>query len=277
MNFLKYLIIFLTITNGIAQEETSLNKYTQNNKGKIFIYWGGNRGYFSDSDIHFKGENYDFILHDVIADDRPKGWHIDYINPVRMTIPQTNLRVGYFVTNRINVSLGIDHMKYVMRQNQVVNYTGEYPNRGSYNEDINPGQVLLTEEFLTFEHTDGLNYVNTEVTYVHDFSKWVGIHNTDKVQLNFNVGLGGGVLYPKSNSKILGKQRYDNFHVSGYGIATKAGLNFTFFKHFFIQTELKHGYINMPNIRTTVSSVDQAAQDFTFLETVIALGAIFRL
>lgn len=277
MNILKYLILVLAISNSGFAQEQPLNQYTQSNKGKFFIYWGGNRDYYSKSDIHFKGENYDFTLQDVVADDKPKGWHIDYVNPARMTIPQTNLRVGYFISDNVNISLGVDHMKYVMRQNQVVNYTGEYPNRGSYGEAIHPNQVLLTEDFLTFEHTDGLNYVNAEITYVYDFSRWVGIHNTDKVQLNFNAGVGGGVLYPKSNSKVLGKERYDNFHVSGFGISAKAGLNFTFFKHFFIQTELKQGYINMPNIRTTVSTSDKASQNFTFLETVIAVGGIFRL
>jgi hypothetical protein len=55
---------------------------------------GGNREVYSKSDITFKGNNYNFTLEN--AADKPKGWHIDYINP-RMTIPQTNLRIGYFL------------------------------------------------------------------------------------------------------------------------------------------------------------------------------------
>jgi hypothetical protein len=38
---------------------------------------------------------------------------------------------------------------------------------------------------------------------------------------------------------LLGKERHDDFNVAGYGVSAKIGLNFTFFKHFFIQTELK--------------------------------------
>ena len=73
------------------------------------------------------------------------------------------------------------------------------------------------------------------------------------------------------------KERYDQFHIAGFGTSIKAGLNFTFLKYFFVQGELKGGYINMPDIRTTYSKSDRASQDFWFGESVIALGGIFRL
>src|SRR5690606_10382942 len=152
-------------------------KYTAGNKGKIYIYWGGNRDFFSKSDIRFQGDGYDFTLHDVKAEDKPKGWHIDYINPARMTIPQTNLRIGYFISDKYNISLGVDHMKYVMYQDKKVRYSGYYPDRGSYGEDIEDGFVLLTEDFLTFEHTDGLNYINFEINRFDDISKIFGIRD----------------------------------------------------------------------------------------------------
>lgn len=265
---------------GFSQSEdypVSPERYTAHNKGKFYIYWGGNRDTYSKSDIRFKGNDYDFTLNNVEASDKPKGWHIDYINPARMTIPQTNLRVGYFITDKYNVSLGVDHMKYVMNQNQTVSYSGNYPDRGNYGEAVSDGNILLTEDFLKFEHTDGLNYVNVEFSRVDDFSKYLGITDTDKIQLNFTAGAGVGVLYPKTNTTLMGKERHDDFHISGYGFSAKAGLNITFFKYFFIQTELKGGYINMPNIRTTNSTADKASQSFYFGETVIAVGGIFRV
>lgn len=264
---------------GYSQSEDYVTpeKYTAHNKGKFYIYWGGNRDYYSKSDIHFTGENYDFTLNDVPAQDKPKGWHIDYLNPGRMTIPQTNFRIGYFLTDKYNISLGVDHMKYVMPNNRTVGYSGMYPERGSYGEAILDGNVLLTEDFLKFEHTDGLNYVNIEFSRVDDFSKFLGISDTDKVQFNFTAGVGAGILYPKTNSTLMGKTRHDDFHISGYGVSAKAGLNVTFFKYFFLQTELKGGYIEMNDIRTTPSKADKASQNFYFAETVIAFGGIFRL
>lgn len=276
-------IIFTTslflITLSLFSHETIQNqdKYTPHKKGKIFISWGGNRETYSKSDIQFKGTDYDFTIYDVSAHDKPKGWHIDYINPGRMTIPQTNLRVGYFVNDHYSVALGVDHMKYVMNQGITVNYTGNYPNRNSYGEAVGNNQVLLTEDFLTFEHTDGLNYVNTEVSRHDDISKLFKIIDTDKIQVNVTEGIGLGVLYPKTNAKVFNKQRHDDFHLSGYGASIKAGLNLTFFKHFYIQTEVKGGYINMPDIQTTFSASDSASQEFFFFQKIIAFGGIFRV
>jgi len=276
-NFIAILTLFTFTQFLSAQETVNPEKYTAHNKGKIYFFWGGNRESYSKSDIHFKGADYDFTLHNVSAVDKPKGWHIDYINPSRITIPQTNFRLGYFINDHYNISIGLDHMKYVMQQNKAVDINGYYPNEGTYGETLPNNQVLLTEDFLTFEHTDGLNYINSEFSRVDDMSKYFKIRNTDKFQINLTEGIGAGILYPKTNAKLLGKERHDDFNVAGYGIAAKVGLNFTFFKHFFIQTELKAGYINMNNIKTTSSSDDSADQHFFFLQRIIAFGGIFKI
>jgi len=279
LNFKILIIIVLgTIAQyTFAQDPLKSIKYTAHNKGKFYIYWGGNRDSFSKSDIHFKGDDYDFTLNDVEALDRPVGWHINYINPTMMTIPQTNFRLGYFITDHYNISLGLDHMKYVMVQNQSVKINGSYPSIYIGNQ-VNNGLLDLSDEtFLTFEHTDGLNYINSEISRVDDFSKLFGISNTDKIQINLTEGFGGGVLYPKTNAKVLGKERHDDFHFSGYGVSAKVGLNLTFFKHYFIQGELKGGYINMNDIQTTALTNDSASQHFMFLQRIISFGGIFNL
>lgn len=275
----KFFIIsslsFLSL-NTSAQEVTN-NLYTSSNKGKVFIYWGGNRGYFSSSDIHFKGNDYDFTVENAKAHDKPKGWHVDYINPTKMTIPQTNFRLGYFVTDKYSVSIGVDHMKYVLTQNQEAKVVGNYPDKGSYGEVLNNGNTLITPEFLKFEHTDGLNYVNLELARHEDLSKFIGITNTDQIQFNALAGVGAGVLYPKTNATVLGRQTNDVFKVAGYGISAKGGFNLTFYKHFFVQYETKVGYINILKAPISPNSSEYAKHDFTFLESVIVVGGIFRL
>ncbi len=295
MKKLVVLLAALAFTSIYAQEQQMPKqiKYTAHNKGKVYFFWGGNRDSYTKSDIHFKGDNYDFTVSNAIADDKPKGWHIDYINPSRMTIPQTNFRIGYFINDHYNISIGLEHMKYVMRQDQIANVTGNVnlpsTDAGSmYNGTYNNTPVNFYNNyidydhgtpfpFLTFEHTDGLNYVNTEISRVDDFSKIFGITNTDVFQVNLTEGVGGGFLYPKTNAQILGYKRHDSFHVSGYGVSAKVGLNLTFFKHYFIQGELKGGYINMPDIRTTAITNDTASQHFMFLERVVSFGGIFIL
>lgn len=271
------LILALISASGFAQEVQIQEKYTAHNKGKFFVSWGGNRESYSESNIRYTGKDYDFTIYDVVAHDKPKGWHIDYINPARMTIPETNLRFGYFVTDHYAITLGVDHMKYVMFQDRAVDINGYYPNAGTYDETLPNNQVLLTEKFLTFEHTDGLNYVNTEVSRYDDVSKYLHINDTDKIQVNLTEGVGGGFLYPKTNTKLLGKDRHDDFHVSGYGVSLKAGINVTFLKHFYIQGELKSGYINMPDIRTSKDPADRASQEFYFFERIIMFGGIFKV
>jgi hypothetical protein len=270
--------------NTFAQEEIAIqDKYTAHNKGKFFVSWGGNRDSYSKSDVTFRGKDYEFTVHDMSAHDKPKGWHIDYVNPSRMTIPQTNLKFGYFINDHYSITIGVDHMKYVMTQNQTSNVTGNInlpaDQIGSaYNGGYNNTPVDFTDEkFLTYEHTDGLNYVNTEFSRHDDVSKWFRLPNIDKVQINLTEGLGAGILYPKTNTKLLGKERHDDFHISGYGVSAKAGINVTFYKHFYIQGELKGGYINMQDIKTTSSNDDSAFQEFFFFQRIIAFGGIFRI
>lgn len=277
-----YFVLFLTTTIAFAQEIAPV-RYTAHNKGKFFISWGGNRESYSKSDVTFTGKDYRFTVADMRAHDKPKGWHVDYINPTKMTIPQTNLRLGYFFSDHYSVAIGVDHMKYVMTQNQTANVTGTINLPASdpgavFNGTYNNTPVNFTDEqFLTYEHTDGLNYINTEVSRHDDISKLFKIGNTDKIQVNLTEGIGFGVLYPKTNTKLLGKERHDDFHVSGFGTSLKAGLNITFFKYFYIQGELKGGYINMNDIRTTMSTDDKASQDFFFFQRILAVGGKFRI
>lgn len=278
-----FFILFGFSLNSLAQEEIKVEKYTAHNKGKFFVSWGGNRESYTKSDVTFTGKDYNFTIDNMAARDKPKGWHIDYINPMRMTIPQTNFRLGYFVSDHYSVTVGVDHMKYVMTQNQIANVTGSINlpigdagaiHNGIYN---NTPVNFADETFLIYEHTDGLNYVNTEISRQDDISSLFRITNTDKIQVNLTEGVGVGVLYPKTNTTLLGKSRHDEFHVSGYGTSVKAGLNITFFKHFYIQGELKGGYINMQDIRTTQSNEDKASQDFFFFQRIIAFGGIFKI
>jgi len=294
-----FFLLMCVSLNTFAQEEITVQRYTAHNKGKFFISWGGNRDSYTKSDVNFRGKDYNFTVSDMKAHDKPKGYHIDYVNPANMTIPQTNFRMGYFFSDHYSVAIGWDHMKYVMTQNQIANVTGNInlpaDQAGSYyNGDYNNTPVDMSQHgaqeggiaggtqgnppaFLMYEHTDGLNYINTEVSRHDDISKWFGINNTDKVQINLTEGLGAGLLYPKTNTTLLGKERHDDFHVSGYGLSAKAGINFTFFKYFYLQGELKGGYINMQDIKTTRSNDDSASQDFFFFQRIIAVGGIFRI
>lgn len=280
MKKILLLLLIISSSTGFAQKIKTTDPLNfndaGNNKGKFFVYWGWNRDHYSTSDITFKGSNYNFTLYNVKADDKPKPFGIYFLKLNELTIPQTNFRLGYFFKEHYTVSIGLDHMKYVMRNGQNVNIKGNINTGGAYDGTYNNEPINLSTDFLLFEHTDGLNYINVEVSRFDNLDNWLKF-SVKNIDLNLTEGLGVGILYPRSNTTLLGKERYDEFHLAGYGISAHVGLNITFFKHFFIQSNFKTGYINMPDIRTTKSKEDSASQHFTFIENMYVFGARFGL
>lgn len=260
------LLLFLSSFSLFSQE---------NKKGNIYIYWGWNRGWYSNSDIHFKGDNYDFTLYDVVAKDRQTPFALNpYFHPGLFSIPQFNFRIGYFFNEKYAISFGDDHMKYVMQQNLTSKITGKIEESGTkYDGSYENDNIVLSRDFLTFEHTDGLNYLNFEIERMDRVISLPKI----KSEINIKSLFGAGALMPKTNSKLLNYERKDKFHFAGYGIAAGIGLNFTFFEHFFIQTEYKGGFINMPDVRTTIFPNDIAQQHFWFTQWNGVFGVNFKL
>jgi hypothetical protein len=260
-----------TIARLNAQNATS-------RKGNLYMYWGWNQARYTDSDLHFKGNNYDFTLENVVARDRQTPFDASvYFGLETLTIPQVNYKIGYFWHDKYDISFGIDHMKYVMKQDQTVKIKGYMQQTGSRFDGTYTGQdVVLSEDFLTFEHTDGLNYVNFEVNR-YDKITDLGKIKLKGIEINLTEGISVGAMLPKTNTQLLKNKRHDAYHLSGYGVGLKVGLNVTFWRHFFIQSDLKGGFINMPNIRTTASESDRAAQHFFYWQGNILFGLQFKI
>ena len=281
MKFIKILFLFITLSqsfNSFAQETSNIIEPSKGNKGKMYIFWGWNRAHFTHSDIRFRGNNYDFTLKNVVAFDRQTPFALDpYLHPTKLSIPQTNLRIGYFISEHYNISFGADHMKYVMEQNQEVKINGVIKNSETrFDGNYTDKDIVLTDDFLTFEHTDGLNYLSLAISRVDKIFNFNQLR-IKNFEINFTEGVGIGALMPRTNTQLLKNKRYDEYHFAGYGLDAKIGLNILFYKHFFIQSELKGGYINMPDIRTTESKSDKAAQHFFYVQNNIVFGALFRL
>jgi len=162
-------------------------------------------------------------------------------------------------------------MKYVAQEPQTVKISGYIEGTGTIYDGIYANDdVVIDSGFLGFQHTDGLNYVNIEFMR---FDELAGRHN---VSLNISKGLGIGILYPKTSTTLLNYDNYDEFHLAGYGISGVLALNLTFHKYFFLQMKFKGGYINMPDIRTTISVSDKASQHFWFYQGNMVLGFIIN-
>lgn len=249
-------------------------------KGQWYVHWGWNFSWYTKSDITFKGPGYDFTLKNVTAKDRPSklGW--DYINPMELTTPQFDFRVGYFIKDNYSISIGWDHMKYVMDIPQKVTIDG-YIGASVSNPGIATGsyagvyqnQMLeVKDDMLTFEHTDGLNYVSAELERYDDI--WIA--KNKKQLLTMETGVGAGFVIPRSDVRFfkVGENNFWNF--AGYGLSVKAGLKFNVTKKLYFQNVTKAGYIDMDKIHTTGrNDIDGAQQTIHFLENYTAIGFQF--
>jgi hypothetical protein len=261
--------LFLVTYIFSQQLVPSTTSKEQSKKGTFYIYWGWNRSLYTNSDISFKGPNYDFTLEKVAASDRPSPLSAEvYLNPGNFTIPQYNFRIGYFMNDNYSVSFGADHMKYVITTHQHVKINGAISNSGTaYDGNYSNSDLYLTPQFLLFEHTDGLNYFNIELRRHHQ------LYQRNNTNVNLTGGAGGGIIVPRTNTTLLGNPRYDQFHLAGYGLSAIAAINLTY-KRFFLQTEIKGGFIDLPSIRTTMFTEDNAQQNFWFFQSNIVLGAL---
>lgn len=282
MRFLVLFFLILSFSNSFGQttepksgEISSKFRMMKNQsfadngrKGDIYFYWGWNLSGFTQSTITFSGDNYHFSLEKVCARNRPSPLDIKtYLSPTKFTIPQYNFRLGYFLNDTYNISFGIDHMKYVMVSYQDSKIDGYIENTHSdYDGVYTNTPFAISPEFMEFEHTDGLNYLNIELRRLDEVSK------NSNFSFNLVSGAGIGIVVPRTNVALMNFERYDEFNVAGYGIGIIGGLNFEMFNRFFIQFEAKAGYINLPNVRTTHNKSDGAKQDFCFLQANAVLG-----
>lgn len=266
----KFVLVFITLI--LAFPALSRKNFTETQKGDFYFYWGYNRAAFTTSDVRFTGPGYDFTLNDVQGYDRPTDFDADvYFNPASFTIPQYIYRIGYFFTANWSISLGMDHMKYVMPQNVAYTIEGEINQAGNpFNGVYSYGsKMVMDPAFLTFEHTDGLNYANFSADY--DFSLYVNPKGT--IGISAFGGGGLGMMIPKSNVQLMSGERHDAFHVAGYGLHADLGVNITFWRHLFLRTQAKGGFIHMPNILTRPNNAsDRASQHFWFGMWDFALG-----
>lgn len=263
---LPFLFLLLAAPFASAQQGPSL-------KHRVFAYWGYNRAQFTTSSIHFTGSNYDFILHDVEAKDRPETFTLNnYFNPKNIWIPQYNYRVGWFLNDRWSFSLGLDHMKYVVVKDQQVKLTGNISRERSpaYATSGEAGEVRITPDFLTYEHTDGLNLLAVDGD--HYDALWTS--KSGKQALYFTEGLFVGPVIPRTDVRLFGEGINNKFHLAGYGAGAKLGLFAVVLDRLFVSANVRAGYIELPSVLTTGTSTDRASQHFWFVQQNAVIGVL---
>lgn len=238
-------------------------------KGSYYLQAGVNWTGFGMSDINFKGPGYDFTLEDVVAHDQPYKTSIQY-----------NIHVGYFISEHYSISVGLDHMKYVIDVPQQTLLDGVIEPQVS-SPAIPTGQfagtyysqpITITPDFVTLEYTDGFNYVSTHLQRFDDI--WVS--ENGHRSLSLESGIGGGVIVPRADVRLFTVGMNNKLNVAGWAASLKAGLMFNVNRHVYLLGSLEAGYSNLHKIYTTGrDDMDKANQKLNFLQNSYLLGFRF--
>ena len=245
-------------------------------KGTGFISWGYNRSAYTRSTINFTGAGYDFSLKGVKATDRPSTKLSEYFNPTKITIPQFNIRAGYNFKNYWNISVGYDHLKYVMVHGQ------EYLLNGRINGGIDPNWsgnlsdkiVVTNDKDFHYENSNGMNYIRVELTKVRNIVR----NRRDNFTMSYLLGVSSGAILSFNDFTFGGKKDVATVSLSGIGLSGHAGMRFEFFKYVFLQTNVAAGVLKQISVRTRANEYSAIAkQTFGYVEGNIVLGAFFYI
>jgi hypothetical protein len=246
--------------------------------GTIFAYWGYNRSIYTPSTIRFIGPGYDFKLKGVQAVDRPSTDINEYINFNTFTIPQFDVRIGYNFKRNWAVSLGYEHMKYVMKHGPTYYLSGTISPgidqatgwSGTYSGDT----VITSENTFHYENTNGLNYINVQLTNVFK------VYNSEKgnFALTTLMGVGAGPILSYNDFTFAGEKSMETVSLSGIGASGHFGLRAEFFKHLFVAANIQGGFMGQYRVKTRPNDYDSnAKQAFLYGQRDIVVGALFYL
>lgn len=245
--------------------------------------WGYNRAYYNKSDIHFKGDGYDFTLEQARADDMPEKFDPDvYFNMSQLTIPQFNFRIGYYFGKNTCFSAGWDHMKYRLINTQLLRINGyidseKYPsdlgNGYQYSGTFDHNYILYNAGFMDYHHSDGFNFVRFSLEQRVPFWK----SKNGKITAAMTGAISTGLMLPWTDWTFFGQHNRNKLHLAGYAGSIMAGARIEFFKYLFIQGNAQLGRSIMPDIILELPKSSRASQNITFFERSWAFGGYIPL
>ncbi len=270
-------LMLLCSFSGMAQVKKHKKK-NSTSAGTLTFYWGYNRSYYTHSNIHFIGNDYDFTLKDVVAKDRPDPFSFGvYFNPTTITVPQYNTRIGYYFKDKWQLSFGIDHYKYVMQDQNHVLLNGFIAQgvdtnwAGNYNDE----PVVTDIDQFHYENTNGCNFLRFELMRSFELLQF---GNQRQIALTGHLGAGVGPILTFNDLNFAQQHTFATPSISGYGVGVNGSLRLEFFRHFFMSMESGAGLIHLTHVRTRPDDRNQyAKQKFGFSSYFAAAGILLYL
>lgn len=276
LSLISLCILMLVSSKGFGQNYSFKKKFgTQ--KNTMYVYWGYNRSIYSKSNVNFYGPEYDFTVKKLAASDRPSCEFATYINPATISVPQFNIRVGWYYKFRWDISIGYDHMKYVMKKNQNLYINGDAGTTttsqliGEYTDE--DGLIPIRYDDLHYENTNGLNYISFQLSNTAPLFKT----NDRKFAIQRRAGFGLGPVVTQTDFNWDGEIYHTNFGLSGYGFSAHGGVRFDFFSRFFLASNWSGGFIHLQKNRTAPVDDLFAKQKFVYGQWELLGGVLFYL
>lgn len=258
---MRKIFVALCLLGLTLQANAQLIKIPKPEFNGMYFQWGYNRDFYSKSTIHFTNPGkYDFKVHDAVAYDQPN-WEAFYKTPLDITIPQNSFRIGVYLNKKRShaIELNYDHAKYVVAKYQKLRLTGEIGG-----EQID-ADTVIHPYFMSFEHTNGANF--WQINYVGQQELWTN-HKRMKATTVWKAG--AGVVIPRSDVILMGKQADNQFHLAGYMFSVEGGFRLYPLKNLFAEVTGKAGHANYLDVLTIDEG--RARHSFYFAELIGLIG-----
>ena len=227
-------ILFIAGYSFSAESIAQSTSLTRRISPKYYFTWGYNRDKYTRSTIHFvdKGAgNYDFKAYHAKAHDQPDMEHILKTAP---TIPQYDITLGYVFNTKKNLAIegSWNHLKYVVTEHQTVRV------KGTIHGNAIDQDTTLNWDFVHFEHTNGNNYLRLGL--VQTFPILTRFLSASRLVAVTKYQ--GGILFPKTYSRIMKMENDGPFRPSGIVAGFNFGLRYNLARFLFLETNTDLSY-----------------------------------
>jgi len=223
---------------------------------EFFVSWGYNGDSYLKRDIHFTQPSLqsEFTLFDVQARDS-KAWTDLFSHS--LFVPQYNLRFGLFFNEKWGFEVALDHIKWIVKQDQEVRVAGTV--RGSSVDS----RATLTEDVLKYQLNNGANPIFFNLVRRVRIAGERGRTG----YFTFLGKAGGGFAVPHTENTLFGQPNdkgFQPFH--GWNLDAAAAVRIHLWKPVYFEFEDKLLYAGYHGVKVDQGTANHsvAANEFSF-------------
>lgn len=262
---LVLLCIISTVSIGQKSDSTKIFGIKIIKNGSLYGSWGYNEETYTKSNIYVvqPGMNNNYVFNNIQAQDHI-GW--DHLFNEQPTIPQYNMRLGYFFDKAQNwaFELNFDHTKYVVISGYNVRLNGTVNGR---NVDT---VVNINYNTLQYQLNNGANFFLFNL--VKKFNFFSAANKNIVVCGLLKVGV--GPVIPHVANVIFGNANRLQFQLGGWNTGVEGTLKVIFFQHIYLEYCNKLDYARYSWLEIYHG---RAHQDFGTYENIANIGYTFHI